>query len=325
MEEILGIIESFKNQRILVVGDLILDQYFCGEVNRISSEAPVPVLDVKKINYILGGAANAANNLKVLGAKAILAGVIGPDDKGNMLKEMLGQAGIDAQGVVVDEKRKTTVKIRTMAKDQQLLCIGMEDRAFIDTKTEDKLFDIIKEKIKDVNALIISDYERGVFTPSLTRRIIELAGQNKVIIFADAKGDDYLKYKGCNVITLNEKELSRAFTFQIINEEQLAFSGKRLLSDLSSGCVLVKQGGKGMTLFEKNGEKFHYPAVNQEVRDVSGAGDTALVAFALSLGAGVDFKKSVIIASYACGIAVGKIGTAVVLPEELKESLKGVI
>ena len=321
MEHFLKIIENFKNQNILVVGDLMLDEYLWGEVNRISQEAPVPILDIKNITYVPGGAANTASNLSALKGKVFLVGVIGPEDKGRLLKEILEERGVDTQGVFVDENRKTTVKTRAIAKNQQMIRLDSEDRSPIELMYEQKIFNFVKEKIKEVKAIIISDYIKGVDTENLTKNIIELARNNNIFCLVDSKARDCQKYKNCNFIIPNEKELSQALDLEIRSDGQLLEAGKMLLSHVLCDNVLVKRGAKGMTLFEKNGNIFSYPAMNKKPVDVSGAGDTAIATFTLALVAGANLQESVIIASYACSVVVGKMGTAVVSQEELRESL----
>ncbi len=322
MEQLLKIIENFKNQKTLAVGDLMLDEYLWGEVNRISPEAPIPILDIKNITCVPGGAANTASNLSVLGDKVFLVGVIGPEDKGRLLKEILEKRGIDTQGIFIDENRKTTVKTRAIAKDQQMIRLDSEDRNPIEPIDEQKILNFVKGKIKEVSAVVISDYVKGVVTENLAKNIIEVARNNNIFCLVDSKAKDYQKYKNCNIIVPNEKELALALDLEIRSEGQLLEAGKMLLSHVLCDNVLVKRGAKGMTLFNKNGNIFSFPAVNKNPIDVSGAGDTAIAAFALALSAGADLKTAVIIASHACGIVVGKMGTATVLIEELEKSLR---
>ncbi|MDD4990162.1 MAG: D-glycero-beta-D-manno-heptose-7-phosphate kinase [Candidatus Pacebacteria bacterium] len=322
MEQLLKIIENFKNQKVLVVGDLMLDEYLWGEVDRISPEAPIPILDIKNITYLPGGAANTAYNLSVLGDKIFLVGIIGPEDKGKLLKEILEKKGIDIQGIFIDEKRKTTVKTRAIAKDQQMIRLDYEDKNPIEGANEQKILNFLNEMIKEVSAVIISDYSKGVVTESLAKNIIETARRNNVLCLVDSKAKDYQKYKNCNIAIPNEKELALALNLEIRTEGQFLEAGKMLLSHLSCDNVLVKRGAKGMTIFEKNGNTFSFPAINKQPVDVSGAGDTAIAVFTLALCAGANLKAAVIITSHACGIAVGKMGTAIALPEELEKSLK---
>ncbi|MFH0740196.1 MAG: D-glycero-beta-D-manno-heptose-7-phosphate kinase [bacterium] len=321
-QNLLEIVENFKNQKVLVVGDLMLDEYLWGEVNRISPEAPIPILDIQSITYVPGGAANTASNISALEGRVFLVGVIGPEDKGKLLKEILEKRGIQAQGIFIDENRKTTIKTRAIAKNQQMIRLDSEDRNSIESAEEQKILNFIREKIKEVNAVIISDYAKGVVTENLTKNIIEITRSNNVLCLVDSKAKDYQKYKNCNIIIPNEKELSQALGVEIRGEGQLLEAGKMLLSHVLCDNALVKRGANGMTLFGKDGNIFSFGAINKNPVDVSGAGDTAIATFTLALAAGADLQTAVIIASHACSVVVGKVGTAVALPEELVKSLR---
>ena len=335
MEQLLSIIKNFKNNKILVVGDLMLDEYILGEINRISPEAPIPILDVigsKTFERMPGGAANTAYNVKSLGGNVMLVGVIGPDEKGKVLKEILEKRGVDTLGLIVDPQRKTTLKTRVCAgtNKHQIVRIDIEDRHFIDSTTEDALFSIIQSKIKGVNAIIISDYVKGVITPTLSQKIIKLAKENNILSLVDpaggsSVGDNYFKYKNCNIIKPNKKELARALNiaFETLdNRGKFLEAGKMLLSHVMCDHMVVTLGSEGMTLFEKGGNSANYPALNEKAIDVSGAGDTAIGTMALALASGADLKQAVVLAGCACGIGVGKVGTAVVSPQELEDFLK---
>lgn len=327
MEKLLNIVQNFKNPTILVVGDIILDEYIWGKTRRISREGPVPVLEAEKTSFVAGGAANTAHNLKVLGGRVFLTGVVGPDEKGEILRKNLAEKNIGTEGIFIEENRKTTVKSRLIAQEQQpqkLFCLDMEDKHPINSETENKIFEFIKERIGQIDTIIINDASNGVATPTLAENIIKLANEHQVKCLVDFKGgDDYLKYKNCALIAPNEKELALTLNlFEIKNESQFFQAGTALLSFLSCDRVLVKQAEKGMTLFEKDGRVLRYPAVNKNALDVSGAGDTAIAALALALSAGADVQQALILASHAAGIAVAKFGTAVVSPQELEESLK---
>lgn len=320
----LRIIKNFQKTRILVVGDIMLDEYIFGDVEKISPEAPIQILDLKEIRHIPGGAANVVRNIKALGGKIFLTGVIGPEDKGKILKRVLVEGGTNTEGIFIDPKRKTTVKTRVVARNQQIIRIDSENRNWISSKIENKILNFIKKRIKDIDAIIISDYAKGVVSPRLSQNIIKIAKDNKIFCLIDPKGRDYLKYKGCNIITPNAKELAQALNVQVENESQFLEAGKMLLSHVMCDNVLVTRGAKGMTLFERNGAWFHSPADNMagKVVDITGAGDTAAATFALALTAGANLKQAMMIANYACGVVVTKAGAAVVLPEELEKRLK---
>jgi len=322
MEDILKIIENFKGKKIMIIGDIMLDEYVMGSINRISQEAPVPILEVEKIAYFPGGGANTAYNIKALGDEVMLLGVVGRDREGEILLELLKTKGLANENIFIDAKRKTTLKKRIIAKGQQVIRLDFEDRIPICPDLENKILALFKKKIKQIDAVIISDYAKGVATDALVKNIISAARANKVLCLIDSKSSDYSKYKNCHLITPNEKELAQALDADIDDEKDLLAAGDLLFSSLNCDALLVKQGVKGMVLFEKGGKAFHFPAINQKAIDVSGAGDTSIAAFALSLASGANFKQAMVVASHACGVVVGKRGTAVVSPEELKESLK---
>jgi len=323
MIQLLDVVNKFPNINLLIIGDLMLDEYIFGSVNRISPEAPIPILDVEKISYIPGGTANVAHNAAVLAHKVFLAGIIGPDERGKILKEKLIQKRIDIGGIIIDNSRETTLKTRLIAKNQQIVRVDREKRNPISPEIESKIINFVEGKIKEVNAIILSDYNKGVLSPNLCLGIINIANQNNIFCLVDPKGKDYSKYRGCNIITPNEKELAEALDIQI-NERNFSEAGKMLLSHVMCENVIVKRGEKGMTLIKREGTLINCPAKNNKPRDVSGAGDTAVVNFALSLAAGSTLEQALMIASQACGIVVGKMGTSVVFLDELRQNLKNV-
>lgn len=323
-DKILDIVKKFKDRKILVLGDLMLDEYIFGTVERISPEAPVPILDLKKTSFTVGGAANAANNIKSLGAGVMLFGVTGSDEKGETLRNALISAGIGLEGVIIEEGRKTTVKTRVIARDQHVIRIDSEDRNPILAETESKIVEMVKKEINNFDAVLISDYAKGMITQSLSRSIINLAKENNIFCMIDPKGNDYSKYTGCNIITPNKKELAQSLNlqpYQLESEDDLIQAARTLISKISCDNVLVTRGSEGMTLFAKNGDIVNHSAIEKKVIDVSGAGDTAIAAFALSYSSGATAEEAIMIASFACGSVIGKVGTACVSCEELKNEL----
>lgn len=253
-----------------------------------------------------------------------MAGVIGHDEKGGILNNFLAEKGIETTGVIVDNQRKTTIKTRAVAQNQQIVRIDIEQRDPIGQETEDKIVDFVKSQIKDLQAIVISDYAKGVITPTLSQRILALARENNVFSIVDPKGTDILKYRGCSVITPNKKELGIALNIpfeQLQQEGRFLQAAKMLMVQAMSEGVLVKCGAEGMVLMEKDGSVSRFPALNQNPVDVSGAGDTAVGVFALAMASGAKSKEAAVLASHACAISVGKMGTAVVLPEELRAIL----
>lgn len=316
---------NFKNARVVVVGDLILDEFLWGDVSRISPEAPVPVVWVKKESFMPGGASNVANNLRSLGASVFSVGIIGDDERGAILKGELEQRGIDTRGVFVDESRPTTLKTRVVAQHQQVVRIDKERLDGLDVRLVSKMVDYVTETIKKADAVIIEDYGKGVITPRLLARIVPAAKRAGKIISVDPKEEHFKYYRGISVITPNNHEASRAVGFEIKDEATLKRAGNALLNKLNCKIALVTLGENGMAVFQKAKPMKHIPTVAQEVFDVSGAGDTVIASYTLSLVAGSDPIQSAHIANYAAGIVVGKVGIAVVTPDELLDRIRSEI
>ena len=311
------IISRFKNAKVLVVGDLILDEFLWGDVSRISPEAPVPVVWVKNESFMPGGASNVANNLKALGASVALAGVIGDDERGAILKGELQAKGIDTAGVFVDESRPTTLKTRVVAQHQQVVRIDREKVEHLGGSIISKMMNYLASALKNVDAVIIEDYGKGVITPAVLSRIVPLARRKDKIISVDPKEEHFKYYRGITVITPNNHEASKAVGFTIKDTATLKKAGKALLDKLNCRIVLITLGENGMAVFQKGKPMTHIPTVAQEVFDVSGAGDTVIASYTLSLASGADPVGAAHIANHAAGIVVGKVGIAVVTPEEL--------
>lgn len=311
------IVSNFKNTKVLVIGDLMLDEFIWGEVTRISPEAPVPVVWVKKESFMPGGASNVANNLSSLGADVHLVGVIGDDEHGAILKGSLEQKGIRTSGVLVDESRPTILKTRVVAHHQQVVRIDKEKKERLSDAMIAKMVAYVESVIKDVDAVIIEDYAKGVITPALLAKIIPLAKRNKKIISVDPKEEHFNYYKGISVITPNNHEAAKAVGFEIKDDATLKKAGAKLLQKLNCKIGLITLGENGMAVFQKDKPMKQIPTVAQEVFDVSGAGDTVIASYTLALASGADPITSAHISNCAAGIVVGKVGIAVVSPEEL--------
>jgi rfaE bifunctional protein kinase chain/domain len=316
------IISNFSRARVLVIGDLILDQFLWGDVSRISPEAPVPVVWVKKESYMPGGASNVANNLRSLGADVHLVGVIGDDASGAILKSELDQKGIRTAGVLTDSSRPTILKTRVVAQHQQVVRIDKEKVERFSDEITSGMAAYVASVIKDIDAVIIEDYGKGVITPAILAKIVPLAKRYNKVISVDPKEEHFNYYRGISVITPNNHEASRAVGFQITDEATLLKAGRKLLDKLNCKIALITLGEHGMAVFQKNKPMKHIPTVAQEVFDVSGAGDTAIASYTLSLVSGADPVQSAYISNCAAGIVVGKVGIAVVSPEELLSRIK---
>ena len=303
--------EEFSKARLLVVGDVMLDRYWFGDTNRISPEAPVPVVQVGKIDERLGGAANVARNVAALGAKTTILGVIGDDEPGNRVTELLKSSGVDSQ-LEIDSKVPTTVKLRVIARQQQLIRLDFEE-----TPSEAALahkLERYEKLVGDADVVILSDYGKGAL--GQVALMIEQARAQKKMILVDPKGDDYAKYRGATVLTPNRSEL-RQVVGQWTSEEDLTKRAQDLRKSLNLEALLLTRSEEGMSLFTDAGVS-HVKAQAREVFDVSGAGDTVIGTLAVALASGWPLERAMALANRAGGIVVGKLGTATVTSEELQ-------
>jgi D-beta-D-heptose 7-phosphate kinase/D-beta-D-heptose 1-phosphate adenosyltransferase len=311
------ILSRFSHARILVVGDLILDEFIWGKADRISPEAPVPVVWAQSQSFMPGGASNVANNIASLGAHVSLCGVVGDDKNGNILMDKLRERGIDCTPVVVDTLRPTTVKTRIIAAHQQMVRVDWEHVAPLSKEDVKKVTELIRQKLDDIDALIIEDYGKGMISPQLLKSILSLARKHKKIITVDPKVEHFSYYKGVTAMTPNEKEASAGSGIKITSDADVDRAGWKLLKKLHCGAVVVTLGDKGMKVFEEGHPVVHIPTVAQEVFDVSGAGDTVISVFTLALSCGLPMKEAAELSNIAAGIVVGKVGVAVVTKEEI--------
>lgn len=321
IERFKKIIGRFSRAKILVIGDLILDEFVWGSVSRISPEAPVPVVWVDRESYMPGGASNVANNITAQGASVYVAGVVGTDQRADKLIELLSQNGIGTEGVVSDPSRPTTLKTRIIAGHQQVVRV---DREKIDHLPQAVLKEIVfysKKIIPRVDAVIIEDYGKGVITPSLLKEMVKFARQHKKIITVDPKEEHFSYYKGVTSITPNNHEASVAAGIKIKDQKSLRIAGLKLLQRIKSDSVLITRGENGMCLFQKNGRMTQIPTAAQQVFDVSGAGDTVIGIFTLAMACGANTLDAARISNIAAGIVVGKVGVAVTDPQELIERI----
>ena len=311
------ILEEFKNVKIAVIGDLMLDDYIFGSVDRISPEAPVPVLNVQRETFVLGGAANVVNNLKSLNASVFAFGVIGNDDNGKRFLNELLKKEINTDGIIKDEKRPTAVKRRVIAQSQQLLRLDWEDKNPINVDLEDKILEKILEKISEIDAFILSDYDKGVLTPRLSKEIIKIANENNKIINVDPKPKNHQNYFGATSITPNKKEALECIGIsKFENEEDLIKNIKKLKNDLNLTNLLLTRSEEGMSLVEDENVRT-ISTVAKEVYDVTGAGDTVISVYTLAKAAGATWYEAAKIANTAAGIVVAKMGTATATTDQI--------
>lgn len=312
----------FDRCRLLVVGDLILDEYLWGNADRISPEAPVPVVSVTRETFDLGGAANVAKNLAALGATAAVAGVVGPGPQGQWLREELARLGLDAGAVINEPGRPTTLKTRVIAGHQQVLRVDRETTRPITAESEASLVAHALRRLPEVDVVLISDYGKGVVSRRVVSTLAAEAASRGKIVLADPKGMDFSKYAGLTLITPNQKEAALAAGIEIRNAQDLVASGMRLLEKAAVEKVLVTCGPEGMVLFERGRPPLRVSTRARQVFDVSGAGDTVLAVLGLGLAAGISTPHAIALANAAAGVVVGKLGVAAVSRTELMQALE---
>jgi D-beta-D-heptose 7-phosphate kinase/D-beta-D-heptose 1-phosphate adenosyltransferase len=322
ISELRTIVNRFHGRRLLVVGDVMLDEYIWGEVSRISPEAPVPVVQIQRRNYIPGGAANTATNVTALGGEVFLSGVVGKDQEGEHLAAALQTAGVDARGLVADAARPTTTKTRILAQAQQVARLDRESKAPLTTALEDRLLARCRELMRSVDVCILSDYAKGVLSARLTQELIRQAGAAGKPTVVDPKGSDYSKYRGATVIKPNVQEVQHVLKQEVTHEHEWHQAGEHLTRLLDGTAALISRGPKGMTLFRRGQPAVHIPSAAKTVFDVTGAGDTVVGTVAMALAAGASLEQAARLANRAAGIVVGKIGTASVSLEELRNQLR---
>jgi len=314
-------IDDFKNVRALVIGDLMIDEYLWGSVDRISPEAPVPVVCVEKESHALGGAGNVIHNLVVMGAKVFAVGTAGTGKAGQMIFEKLEALGIGTDGVISEPQRPTTRKTRVIASNQQVLRIDKEIKKNINADTLEKLVRIIESKIVNVDLIILSDYDKGLITKDLVQQAVTLARKHKVLTLADPKSLDFFKYKQVSILTPNKKEASLAANMDIKSGKDLFTAGQKIMDRIKIERLLITCGQDGMVLFERGKKPYIIESKAQQVFDVSGAGDTVISLLGLGLATGATFKESAMVANAAAGIVVAKVGTATASIDELRQAL----
>lgn len=319
--KLLNVISAFKKQSVLVIGDTMVDKFIWGKVKRISPEAPVPVVEVTRETETLGGAGNVANNITSLGAKAYLISTIGEDNTGRSLKDLLDEKNINSDYLVKDPHRPTIIKTRIIATNQQVVRVDREIKGIFAHSTESKILKSIENLIPKVDAVILSDYGKGVISPKVLKRTIFLAKKHKIPVTVDPKIENFKKYKKVTTMTPNTKEAIEGMNARNIRtDKDISALGKKILKTLDSDSVLITRGEKGMTLIQP-GNITTIPTRAKEVYDVTGAGDTVISTMTLALAAKADLVSAAEIANFAAGIVVGKIGTATTNTQELTKTI----
>lgn len=313
----ISILGKYKRLKFLVVGDVMLDHYIQADVERTSPEAPVIVASVQSEHYIPGGAANVAANLKAMGANVLLAGIIGNDKSGDVLSSLLEEKGIGINILLTDPDRSTTLKTRIMARGQQILRIDREVKTPVGEKFIIQLKNFLRRNAGGINGIIISDYAKGLCTKELLEPVIEFAKRHGITTVCDPKGNDFSKYRGVDILTPNFREVQEATNLSIKDNKTLERAAQKLIRITGSKAVVVTRGAEGVSLFINRKPPIHIPTHAQEVYDVTGAGDTFISHFSLAHLAGLPYRQAAHIANFASAIVVGKLGVAVVSPEEL--------
>ena len=320
-EALRSYLKKFKNGKVLVVGDLILDHYIWGQVSRISPEAPVPVVAVASETLQLGGAANVANNITALGGRVDLCGVVGTDEGSRQFLQVLESQGIGRDGILADHARPTTKKTRVVAHSQQLVRYDIERCEPISGALEARITRYVAACIPSASALVVSDYAKGVASPRVMTDVMDLAHRHKVPVIVDPKVAHISQYKGATVITPNHLEAVQAAGLHGDDEAILLEAGRQLYQRLGCQAVLITRGERGMSLFEDRGRITHIPTVARQVFDVTGAGDTVVATLALALATGASMRQAAILANHAAGVVVGMVGTAAVTAAQLEDAL----
>ena len=324
-----ALLAAAARTRVLVVGDVMLDQFVWGSVARISPEAPVPIVDFSHESYMPGGAANVARNLSALNVPAELFSVIGHDSAARQLHRLLRENEVGCRGVLSTKSRPTSIKSRIVAHQQQVVRVDRESRDHLEAGTERRLLGAIEEQLDDAAAVIVGDYGKGVVTQSLLNALKERCRARGIWLSLDPKPVHQLDLTGLSLITPNRKE---AFELAGISDgvrhgnplqdRSLLRVAEHLLHELHPAVLLITLGDQGMLLYQRGHEPFHIPTVAQEVFDVSGAGDTVIASFTLAIAAGASPIEAAVFSNHAAGVVVGKVGTATVTPDELLASFK---
>jgi rfaE bifunctional protein kinase chain/domain len=318
---LMELFEIFKQKRIAVVGDLMLDRYFWGSVARISPEAPVPVVEIESESARLGGAANVANNIKSLGSEPILIGVIGDDNSGNLLRDLMKESAFTTIGLVIDADRPTTVKTRVIAHSQHVVRIDRETRDEISYTLQHRIVDVLRQNIHSVDAIIIEDYNKGVVAKSLIKQLVNLANEYEKVITVDPKFNNFFEYCGVTVFKPNSREVEAVMGRKLVDDASVEEAGRAIMNRLQAKNILLTRGEKGMTLFEQSGTVTHVPAKTRKVADVSGAGDTVISTLTVALASGATVREATSLANYAGGVVCGEVGIVPVAKDALLSAI----
>ena len=320
-EQVERLTQAFRDRKIVVLGDLMLDEFIWGDVTRISPEAPVPVVEIRRESVHLGGAANVLGNLVALGAQACVVGVAGKDAAGERLRASLRDASPlqSDERIVIDESRPSTVKTRIIAHSQLVVRADRELRTLVNGRTEDRIISILKDALRDADAFVVSDYDKGVVTPRILAEVLPLA-YDRIPVLIDPKVRNLASYRPATLVTPNHHEALRMTNLEEDSDLGLHRAAQLLREKLNCDAVLITRGPGGMVLVEGDGEPVYVETAAREVYDVTGAGDTVIATLAAAMAVGASMLEAANLANHAAGIVVGKIGTATASSEELISS-----
>jgi len=310
-----SIIKRYRDRRILVLGDIMLDKYIWGHVARISPEAPVPVVEVKQDTSCLGGAGNVCFNLQELGAQPLLVGTVGNDPEGEWIKNNV----TDGRGIIIDPKRPTTVKTRIIAHQQQVVRVDREKKTPISSQTQKNILEVLKNE--KYEGILLSDYNKGTLTKSLVKEVLDFSQKNNIPVYVDPKVENFRLFSPVTLIAPNHCEAEKFVHHSCLTNEQVEKAGQEILNKISATYLILKRGEHGMSVFEKGKRSFHIPTQAKEVFDVTGAGDTVIATAVISLLSGANIQESALISNAAAGVVVGKIGTAALSAQELLQAI----
>lgn len=321
-DNLLEILNKSKNKKIAVIGDIMLDRYRWGNHARMSPEAPVPVIEIDSTSESLGGAANVFNNLYFLGAKPIVIGVVGNDEAGEIIKKKVQTENLPTDGIFIDSTRVTSVKERVISNGQHVVRLDWEGRSKVSEEIQRKIIDYLNTIIRDLDAVIIQDYNKGVIDAELIDKVIAKCIANETILAVDPKIENFFNYKKTTLFKPNVPETEKALGMNIKTQSDVRKAGRELLDRMECGCVLITQGRDGMTLFHKNGTVEQIQSHVRKVSDVSGAGDTVIASFTLALTTGASYVDAAHIAAISAGIVCEEVGVVPVEIRKIREYLE---
>lgn len=321
MSEMQALCRAFQGLKVMVLGDIMLDSYQWGKVQRISPEAPVPVIEINREEYRLGGAANVALNIASLGAEVFCVGLTGKDANARIIHKLFADKGLGTEGLVADPARKSTIKTRIGAVNQQIVRIDIEDTFYPSAKVQAQLIKQIKKQIADCDFLVIEDYNKGLLSPEIISATLALCQEYRVGVSVDPKQKNFFAYEGVVIFKPNYKELQMNLGLSFESEDEFYKQAFGLRERMKIQYLVVTRGAKGMFIFGDKKKALHLPTAAKEVYDVSGAGDTVISALSLAFAAGADIETAARLANTAAGVVVGKMGTATVSSQEILEYL----